>query len=169
MNANEPLTLSKMAVTVLLVVLVASGAMGLYFYLNDETLKFTREMEHAPMGAETQRFNDLENDSKSNTEGILVTNVCSALSDSSDTGLMYIAVILPPEDGNAKIVYTYDYFDTSGIVDADTSVETSRTPATLAIKGLMKYSGYMCNMEVVRTDNSGLDLTGVIVRIRKKV
>lgn len=161
MNANEPLTLSKMAVTVMMVVLVMVSALGLFFYFNDETLKFVRHMEKASTGAEIEKFISLEMDSKSE-DGILVTSVCNALNDTNDTSLVFAHLVAP--DG--KFLYTYENYNVNSADFPDTTIKQSRSMINMTIKGLMRYAGKRCEVSVIYTDEKQHDLEGINILIK---
>ena len=160
MRADESLTMSKWAVTILLVILVLTSAVGLFFYLNDESLQFVRKMEKSSTGAEIQKFISLETDSKSDT-GILVTSVCNALNDTNDTSLVFVYVDGP--DG--KMMYTYENYNVNPTDFPGVTIQSSRSMINMAIKGLMRYAGNRCDLVVTYTDETQHDLEGVNIRI----
>ena len=162
MTADEPMTMAKWAVTIMLIVLVIVSATGLFFYLNDESLKFVRHMEKSSTGAELEKFVALETDSKAK-DGILVTSVCNALSDTNDTSLVFVYI----ESAEEKMLYTYPNYNVNPADFPGVTIKTTDDMINLAIKGLMRYSSNKCDLTITYPDGAKNDLEGVNILIKQ--
>lgn len=187
MNATEGITLTKMAITAMLVSLVLLASFSIWYFLSDKMSDVQRSMDNAVSTAATERLYELQEMSLTATttkeydDYPLVTNVCNALSEYNEDSLLFVyctAHDIKTNTYSNSHWYTYDGVTISpiptswpGYSSATQLYPHTQIPVTYAVKQLLSYSKYRCNMNVVEyeyqqtpTSNS-MTYVGVIVEV----
>ena len=178
MNINEGKDLVKMAITVLLISLVISAAMSLWYLLFSKEQKLQSDLEKAANSASMERLYELQDISYAAKDGTgtypLVTNVVSALSEFNEQDLLFIYIDVT-KDGytftNGSI-FTYEgvnltTVNTGGFQVPQSELETveSSIPVTVACRKLLVYSHRRCFVEMFETPYGGNNLIGLRISV----
>ena len=169
MNAREPFDLAKYAIVVLLLTLVLSATLSIFYTAFDQTDARIDSMQKATNSASMERLRDLRDISDAysyNKNKLpLVTNIISALTEFNEEDLLYIEVISTSKDtGNTvRNVYTYtgvalvtdETYNATQRQDITPTVKHSDIPVTQACKDLLQYSDCRCTL-VLGTYNDKL-------------
>lgn len=163
MNANEGISLAKMAVGVLVLCLVLSGTLLLWYMLYDAENEQIDAWSKAANSAAQERLGDLVAQSKyaednhQYDEFPLVTNVCNALEEFPEDGVVFVSVY--DNSTNETDVYTYTGLNLDLTLFSGTVVaHSSSVPLTHASSGLLKdYNKNRCR--IIQVDVT-VDATG---------
>lgn len=166
MDNNEGLTLAKMAVGVLLLCLLLSAVLFIWYLSLDAYSVPVDKWEQAAITAAKDRLDELvwqsDNANPNNiSEFPLVTNVCNALDEFNDDGLIFVSIYTREPSGvENTVVYTYTNVPASSLGNPHSgaiSVINSTTPVTAATSKLLyTYSAYRCKLsEIHVTYSSG--------------
>jgi hypothetical protein len=176
MNINEGKDLVKMAITVLLISLVISAAMSLWYLLFSKEQKLQSDLEKAANSASMERLYELQDISYSAKDGTgkypLVTNVVSALSEFNEQDLLFIYIDVTKNGSTFDKGSIYTYTDvnlttanTGGFQDPDFETIESDIPVTVACRKLLVYSHRRCFVEMFETPYGGNNLIGLRISI----
>lgn len=163
MNANEGISLAKMAIGVLLMCLVLSGVLLLWYMLYGAENKQIEEWNKAADSAAAERLYELAMQTEDATNNSqpdklpLVTNVCNALAEFTEEGVVFISVY--DTATSVTHVFTYeslnlDVSSFSGTVE----LHESTVPLTHAASYLLKT--YNKNRCLLKKIDVGVDGSG---------
>lgn len=165
MNANEGIDLTKMAVTVLMVCLVLSATLFLWYFLQKVQNDQVSEWEDAANSAAVERVYDLIAQSKDAAnkgrpqDFPIVTNVANALAEFPEAGLIFVSIY--DEETGLTDVYTYEGTYAllgSALEHSNFTSHESISPVSECVSDLLKrYSDRRCSlMQIdVTYDTSG--------------
>lgn len=151
MNQNEHLDVAKMAVGVLLIVLVLSGVVFLFYFLFGFLTKTASKYNYTVQTQTAEKLKDMS-DMSAAGDYPPVMGVVNALSEVEDTGIIYVG-ITSNKSGNTV------YFTSNGVTLTGVSgdVKYVSLPMTESCKYLMGYSAYECEIVYAR-ESYGTDL-----------
>lgn len=162
MNANESISLAKMAVSVLLLCLMLSGVLLLWYFLYGAQNQQINRWARAAESSAAERLQELVDQSTSaslsgrSNEFPLVTNVCNALAEFTEDGVVFVSVYDPKYSTTEVFTYTDLMLDTS--VFTSPNMHTSSVPLSQASAYMLKtYNKYRCYVQRV---DVGVDTSG---------
>lgn len=157
MNARESVDLTKMAITAMMVVLVLSAMLSLFYFLYTRISKASTNVTQTVTSTTTEKLSDLCNATNSG-EYPWVTSVANALSEVDDTNLLYVQIINKNTTPETQVYFTYNDVTLAGVPTSQ--VKTFLSPLDEASKYLLGYSNKRCGVQYL-TGNNGTNQNGM--------
>lgn len=114
MNSQEGLTLAKMAIVVLLVCLVISAALGMWYMMSDKEAAFTKSVVNSAKSGNYDRIFDMSMNC-SNGETYPIPTVINCLDELEDDELVYVLCQTYPDFSNTAVT-SYSLFHYKDVI-----------------------------------------------------
>ena len=173
MNVREGIDITKMAISVMLLVLVIGAGLSMWYMMEDHQSKLQRKMNKASSSAAMEKLyelRDISDSAKADNKPEhypLVSNVANAINEFNEDSLLFVYVkdeqqtIVPDTGADVGVTYTYE----DVVLNNMPNVKQSVTPTTDVLKLLLRYSKYRCKFEIVDYTYDKLTYTGLKVFI----
>lgn len=184
MNAREGMDLVKMAITAMLVTLVIGAGFFAWNKMATPMGSLEKSLESATLSAATERLYEMQDMSTTarSTQKYedfpLVSNVCNILSEYNEDSLLFVYCTAHDASNNyvQPNYFTYEnvvinnfpgFPGTNGNIPTNPYPNTQQ-PVTYAVKYLLPYSQYRCDVKMVDYSYKGNNYVGVIVDVIAK-
>lgn len=173
MNVREGIDITKMAISVMLLVLVIGAGLSMWYMMEDHQSDLQSKMNKASSSAAMEKLyelRDISDSAKADNKPEhypLVSNVANAINEFNEDSLLFVYVqdeqqtIVSDTGTDEGVTYTY-----KGVVLAGRpNVKQSVTPTTDVLKLLLRYSKYRCRFEIIDYKYDELTYTGLQIFI----
>lgn len=157
MQSREHVDLVKMAITAMMVTLVLSALLSLFYFLYTQVSKASYSVTQTVTSTTTEKLSDLCNTTNSG-DYPWVTSVANAISEVDDANLLYVQVINKNTTPETQMYFTYNDVTISGVPTSQIKAYTS--PLDEASKYLLGYSNKRCGVQYL-TGNDGTIQNGM--------
>lgn len=157
MEAREHIDLTKMAVTAMMVTLVLSAMLALFFFLYKVLSDAATDTQQVITTTSTDKLYDLC-DATNSGEYPWVTSVINAITEVDDANLLYVQVIDNTATPSTQLYFTYNDVTITGAPVSQIRQNTS--PLDECSKYLMGFTNKRCGVQYL-TDNAGIDVDGL--------
>ena len=168
MNAEEGMTLTKMAVTVLLIIFVIGAVLSLFYWLYLIFSNYHADISDSVNATAYERVYELI-DMTRQGDYPLTTNVANMLDSFNSTDLIYVQVYIdyPDPTKNKVYVYTYKGVTVTAIGVPPENIYYSDVPTSFAMKELLRHSDRRCTVDLEDVPSGSITYQAIVVRVKE--